>query len=466
MVYFKSAEVLNPETISQEERKQIVNLRYEDYFKKSCEDLDTVQEINLQFPKIIDIYSQTARLLKREYKEASTEELAQSTENKFFNNIKNLFIRIWSAIVSVYEKISSIIVNMIKALIIFIKRQNLLKNSLWAKLKNDKKGLNFTEPSDELVKNIQKMLDGKYKIRTIEYPGNRYANFSDIHNCISNNFRLKPFVMTPIIVNNKKSSINSENLKKLYQTLETVATTDDAECVEKIGAMESEIMESTFLHMMYGETSDQRYVNENVNKFQTELADEYAESGSVKRVANVISFGEPVVNYIHVDLKHFLQLEGVQDPLITLEKLRFFLAQYERDANLVIGTGGYLDILSNVLKRYKSVAVEDNKIFKELKTKITTNIKIIGNDPANNSITRRMKRFTNLSISVQKMKTNFITLRQGVISNLLIAFSSENQALIKIFIPTQIKEDDDSSNMINEKQGNLTLAGDDRFDDD
>ena len=465
MVYFKSAESLDPETMSQEERTQIIELRYKDYFDKSCEDLNTIAKNDLEIINITDQYNTTVRLLKDRYSELSEEAAAATVKLKFLENIKNWFAKVWSVIVVIFQKITVVIINTIKSLIIYIRRQNLLKNSLWTMLKNEDKALNFENPSEKLMAKIEKVLQGSYSVKTVEIENNHRANFNEIHRYLSNEM-LKTFVTTPIIVDNRKSSINKDALAAVHKNLEVLSSDNiRVNGEDKLRTIESNIKQLESRHILYGELSDRAVTLTGYkNEYESQLIEEYESNSNIKRLSNLLVYGTPVVTYSRMDLRDFLGINGVTDPKAVLEKMRFYLAQYERDANLVIGTGGYLDILSNVLKRYKDTATEDAKVIKDLSSKVKASLNGIMHNPEDQALIHRVRRFTNIVVNVQKIKTNFIAFRQNVIGNVLTAFSSENYALSTIFIPEKVKDLDEVSELVGEKFQDPYLSNDDRFE--
>lgn len=476
MIYY-STENLSTETMDRETRDRVLSLSYEKFFNDSVSLENDISYLNKSIEETNKEYAKTAKVLKERYNSMSLEEEDKgAVKTKFFANVKNWFIRIWAAIVTIFEKIVSVIQSLIKTLIIYIKKHTLLKNSIWAKLGKDKNlSVAFSNPDEKTTKMIEKALTGKVKIPVVAFKNNvnDCPKFEDVCETLHNNTLIN-FMRCKVVIDNKKSAINTEAYDTLVQSIDTINGDDIASkyaADERLTTLSEKVTEFTSesvlygeadrmgeLYSMYGETSDAQTTILNALK-----------NGNVKTAANIIVYNEEQPEKVVVPLIKFLGIEENDGVSLALGKLRKLLADYEYTGNLVIGKGGYCDIIQELLKKYSVAANNDKKHIKNIKDKIIKTMNSIDSDKeSGQKVTHRCKRFTNLIVRIQKIKNDFVLLRQSVLANILTAYSSLDRALsaaINPIDPDKLKDkegediENSSRELVGGKDGEDPLDG-------
>ena len=468
MVYY-SVENLKTETLDRETRNRILSLSYEKFFQDSVNNETEVTNLNKSIENLYKDYNSVAKVLKEKFRTYSFEsgETSGTVKNKFFANVKNFFVKIWTIIVTIFEKIVVIIQSLIKSLILYIKKHMILKNSLYTKLKKEDNSLSFTNPSEAMRKHVCKMLNEKISVNTIDIKGEKLATFDDLFGCLKNH-DLMIFMKSKIIVDNKKSSLNTENLKNLLSIIQTIdgagnQFTGDS----KLSQMSESVTNFSAQSVLYGEVDSESRLTSiygEANSNDATLID-LLSNGNVKAAANTLVFGNTDIGRGSMSVNEFMGLSalgitGYNDSNVTsaLSSLRYDLSKYELAANLVIGKGGYLEIITEVLKRYSVAANNDKKNIKTIKDSILKTLDTIDNDSeSGQKVTNRCKRFTNMVVRVQKIKNDFIYLRQCVLGNVLTAFSVMDKALSSVLIPSNINgtiiDDNDYDSIVGGKNG-------------
>lgn len=451
MIYY-STENLKTETLDKETRDRILSLSYEKYFRDSVNTENEIIFLNKSIEKYNRDYVKVAKTLKEKYKTQSFEdgETSEKIKTSFLANINNWFIRIWAAIVTIFEKIVAVIQSLIKSLILYIKKHLLLKNSLYSRIGKDKKlSISFNAPNEETKKRVAKVLNNKFKISVVKVDDDD-SKFADYADFIDNNLLLTEFLKTKIIVNNKKSAINTENLDLLFQKLTIIDSAEQFGAEERLVNFSDAITELTSQAILFGETdgtsrlsSIHGYTEDNNSSVLS-----YLKSGNVKAAANKIVFGSTDIKKESISVNEFLGL-GTEtysetNVMSALDNIRDLFPKYEKISNEVIGKGGFCDIITEILKRYSSAANNDKKTIKEIKDKIIKFMQALDKTTEEGQkIAHKCKRFTNLIVRVQKIKNDFILLRQNVLGNILTIYSTIDKALSMVLIPfdpTKIKE--------------------------
>lgn len=473
MIYY-STENLKTETMDRKTRDRILSLSYEQFFNDAIKESDNISFLNKSIEDVTTNYIKTAKVLKQEFTTFSTEvddANAGKTKTKFFANIKNWFIKVWIMIATIFEKIVSVIQSLIKSLILYIKKHLIIKNSLYTKLKEDDKSLSFTNPSKEMKNHLFKMLNGKMSINTIDLDGERLCNFDDLIGVLKNP-QLMEFMKTKIIINNKNSTFNTENLENLFKTIEIIDGANEYTAEARLGQLSDSVTDFAATAVLYGETDGSgRLTSIYGEASNSDMAIiELLKNSNVKSAANAIVFNTTDVKRGSMSINEFMGLadkgiSGVTDlnVNIALAKLRNNLSQYELIGNLVIGKGGYCEIMTEVLKRYSVAANNDKKHIQNLKNSITNLIQKIDNDiESGQKVTNRCKRFTNLVIRIEKIKNDFIMLRQFVLGDVLTCFSIMDRGLATVLIPSA--KFDEESELIGGKNGKSILDEQDDLD--
>lgn len=468
MIYY-SVENLKTETLDRETRNRILSLSYKKFFQDSVNNETEITNLNKSIENLYTDYNSVAKVLKEKFKTYSFEsgETSGTVKNKFFANIKNFFVKVWAFIVTIFEKIVMVIQSLIKSLILYIKKHLILKNSLYTKLKKEDNSLSFTNPSEAMRKHVCKMLNEKIVVNTIDIKGEKLATFDDLFGCLKNH-DLMIFMKSKIIINNKKSSLNTENLKNLLNIIQIIDESGNQFTGDsKLAQMSEAINNFASQSVLYGETdSDGRLTSiyGEVNSNDRALLD-LLSNGNVKGAANTLVFGNTDIGRGTMNVNEFMGLSslgitGYNESNVTsaLSLLRYNLSKYELAANLVIGKGGYLEVITEVLKRYSVAANNDKKNIKAIKDAILKTLDTIDNDSeSGQKVTNRCKRFTNIVVRVQKIKNEFVYLRQCVLGNVLSAFSVMDKALSSVLIPSNISgtitDDNDYESIVGGKNG-------------
>lgn len=453
MIYY-STENLKTETIDKETRDRILSLSYEKFFNDSikCEN-----DIATSLQSIEDIkkdYANTAKVLKEKFKTFSFEsgENSDVVKNKFFTNIKNFFIKVWAAIVTIFEKILFLIQNLIKSLILYIKKHIVIKNSLYTRIKKEDAYLSFNNPSDIMRKHITKMLNEKMRISSITVNDNMRMDFPSLVNTLRTS-TLAKFVTTKIIVDNKHSTFNTDALSQLLGDIAVIEGIQGFDGDTKLHEISERVTDFAAKSVLYGEIDGDSQMRSSYNEIFLDQANLYelAKTRNIKGLANRIVFQSDNIKCEDMSLSSFFNLTNIENTesnvSIILQEMRKFLYDYENVADLVIGKGGYLDVLTEVLKRYLVAANKDTGNVKKMKESIIKFMNSVdNNNEEGQKITNRCKKFTNLIVRVQTIKNDFIMLRQHVIGNILTAFSIIDKGLSAILIPGSVKDNDLAKN--------------------
>lgn len=403
-----SIEKLRREELSENEKQKIFKLSYESYFGESVENLLKCDSLDNDIFKVNTDYETTAKLLKTKY--ANSMEFADQDQDElkisFGANIKLWFTKIWAFIVSVFQNITYSIVNMIKALILYIQKKRTVSQSIYKKINDEYFSVSngFHTHADDRFGTLAS--DPKfYSVKTKDIDGSgKGLSFSDIHARL-NDANLHWFLYdNKIILKNNKSLFNLTSLKAFAQSDLAKESSDDS-----LIALENNVGALAAQGIIAGEVSAN--VNGNMNKY-TELV---KAGHKPKVIADLITYGSANVSNVEIPTTEFLGLNKNSSAGVT--KL---LRMYLDDSKKIIGQGGYIDVLTEILKKYKDVAVNDSKTIKEISSYITAQMTTYADNP---EIIGKFKRFTNMMVNIKTIKTKFVALRQGIIGNLLTMYS-------------------------------------------
>lgn len=402
--------------LTNNDMKNIVKMSFESYLQDSINAFKDLKSKDLEIEKSQESINDELILIKDRYKSMSQESAtAEETKGEFSAKIKNFFIKIWSTICEIFTKFAEIVVSLIKSLIIFIQKKRIQATSIINMLKD--KGVNgLTADGIDIYELITK---NGYKIKTLnlsETPNkDSKATFSYIHKLL-NEIAIKEFVKSPIILKNKDSIFNTESLKKyLQQDLIGNDNPDD----EKLSRLE---IATDYLYsqaVFYGEVSpNHKKSTDLLNKYKS-----YLDNKEINKVAHLITYRLEKPSFKEIDLNIFFDV-SIDD---RNEKFSKAWDYYCKDTKLVLDKGGYIDILEEVLKRYKDIAKNDAQNIKEISNYIKSQLENIGND-TEYKVQGKIKRFTNLILKVKNIKNHFIRLRQTVILDIITLYSMENRA--------------------------------------
>ena len=314
MIYY-SVENLKTETLDRETRNRILSLSYKKFFQDSVNNETEITNLNKSIENLYTDYNSVAKVLKEKFKTYSFEggETSGTVKNKFFANIKNFFVKVWAFIVTIFEKIVMVIQSLIKSLILYIKKHLILKNSLYTKLKKEDNSLSFTNPSEAMRKHVCKMLNEKIVVNTIDIKGEKLATFDDLFGCLKNH-DLMIFMKSKIIINNKKSSLNTENLKNLLNIIQIIDESGNQFTGDsKLAQMSEAINNFASQSVLYGETdSDGRLTSiyGEVNSNDRALLD-LLSNGNIKGAANTLVFGNTDIGRGTMNVNEFMGLSSL-----------------------------------------------------------------------------------------------------------------------------------------------------------
>jgi len=412
MTDLHSIERLRREELSENEKQKIFNLSYESYFGESVENLLKCETLDEDIMKATADYETTGKLLKTKY--ASSMEADDQNELKlsFGANIKLWFTKVWSFIVSVFQNITYSIVNMIKALILYIQKKRVTSQSIYKAINDQYFSVSagMHTHADDRFGTLSK--DTKYysvKTKDVDNSG-KGLTFSDIHARL-NDAGLHWFIFdNKIILQNKKSLFN---LSTLQQYAKSDLAKEGSE--ESLAALEANVDALTAQGIIGGEVSAN--FNANMNRYSSLLTN----GNKPKVVADLITYGSSSVSNISIPTIEFLGLNGNSSASVTK-----ILRMYLDDSKKIIGKGGYIDVLTEILKKYKDIAANDAKIVKEISAYITSQMTTFADNP---NVMSKYKRFTNMMVNIKSVKTKFVALRQGIIGNLLTMYSIMDQGV-------------------------------------
>jgi hypothetical protein len=323
---------------------------------------------------------------------------------------------------------------------------------------------------------FQKFVDGKIKVKTVENSG--YGNF-DFHTLwahLVENKTLDAYIKhTSVVIKDAKSSINTDNLKQTCDQLKVLADAEgmdvvreDGVVLSKLTALENNLKAFRAKYILFGEASER--TNEFDGSIYTQDTDimELLADGDTKAAANRIIYGNSKIDYATVDAKfmfgHYNGIETVIDtPEKFLQMIMGCYQKYQQAVDIVVKPKtGYVDILTEILKNYKNTAKSDAENIKKIKEDINKILSDIAHDENKNiKFSEMCKRFTNITVSIQRMKFMFVNFRQNIITNLLNGFICLDRALVAVITSVQdldIKKESLSDNeAVNENINKLEL---------
>jgi len=446
----RSTENLYRDQLNSNDTDNIMKLSFGTYFKESIKELQSLERLD---DKIYDIdlnYSNTLRLLKSKYAQSREDngdnaEETKEIKSRFGANVKNWFIRVWAVIVSFFTRLFSMIVNLIKSLILFIQKKRVMKN-VYVKQINEVLGKNLDSELAEKI--VEGLVKGKKKVYTISKLNNNInahdgATFREIHDRIADK-HLASFIRdNAIVLKNKKSAFDLETLEALLNR--TIQKQEGINENDEFRALQEDVMTLKGAAILNGAITKDSKPNKSPINFVTYGA--YASEGKVKELANMLVYGTDVNHKVVMSTVEFL---GIEQPGTTaITELSSIMHVFNIDTETVVGKGGLVDILCEILKQYKSVAAEDAKRVKSIEKVITTHMQALtGATEKELKLQKSFKKFTNLIVSVKQIKADFIALRQYMLGNIMSLLEIENTAIRQILnvlkADKPIKDDKDS----------------------
>ena len=111
--------------MSVSDQKAITNLSFEKYLSDSIESFKAVRKADNDIIQTDKSFEESIKLIKKTYQSMSKESAeAEEVKMKFGDKVKNWFIKVWSIIAEIFSKLSEIVLQLVKALIIFIQKKS------------------------------------------------------------------------------------------------------------------------------------------------------------------------------------------------------------------------------------------------------------------------------------------------------------------------------------------------------
>ena len=406
MTDLHSIEKLRREELSDNEKQKIFNLSYESYFGESVENLLKCDSLDKDIFKVTVDYETTAKMLKGKYANSTEAEEQDEMKISFGANVKLWFTKVWAFIVSIFQNITYSIINMIKALILYIQKKRTVSQSIYKRI-NDMYFSNsngFHTHADDRFGTLASD-PNYYSVKTKDIGGSgKGMTFSDIHARL-NDANLHWFIYdNKIILQNKKSLFNLDTLKRF-----AISDLAKESSEESLATLEQNVGILAAQGIIAGEVSAN--FNANTNKYIELIKN----GNNPKVIADLMIYGSAEISNISIPTTEFLGIDRNSSASVT--KL---LRMYLDDSKRIIGKGGYIDVLTEILKKYKDIAAKDSKVIKEISGYINSQLVTYAENP---QIIGKFKRFTNMMVSIKSVKTKFVALRQGIIGNLLTMYS-------------------------------------------
>ena len=406
-----------------------VSLSYDSYLETAEKAFKNVKTTEGLILNEYDAFTTTMKLQKEQYATMSSEDNEGKTSltEKFVQNIKKMFLKIWEFIVDVFSKLYEIIISLIKSLIIFIQKKRIQSANIIKSI-NEKGIVGYNVNNGKIFEKI--LSDDMVSINSItdiNDPNSFVANHIGIFSKLTSK-DLKTFVDLPILIKNNESIFNVESLNKY---LLTNVAKDDEDVDEKIKVLETSAQDY-YAYAVFGNEIDPKH-----NKYkETDLftqVETQLRSKDITGVAHNIVMGISKPKQSKISIAEYFQVDNkTTDPNSVLKILSNSFRQYTDLTNLILGNNGYLSKLEDVLKRYKERAKEDQANIKAMQKFISKVVETMNTETYNEKISHRYNTFTNIVMYVKNAKTHFIRLRQCVIVDILSLYSIENKAWITL----------------------------------
>lgn len=403
--------------MSVSDQKAIANLSFEKYLTDSIESFKSIKKADNDIIQTDKSFEESIKLIKKTYQSMSKESVeAEETKLKFGDKVKNWFIKVWSIIAEIFSKLSEVVLQLVKALIIFIQKKRIQATSIINMMKeNAIKGLNVEG------KHIYETITNEgYTIRTLTPDMDNLDgyDFLSVSEQLKNNM-LKEFIKSPIITKNKDSIFNTEALKKYFEQ-ELIHEENVNE--QKMNELENAINYLYSQGVLYGEVSPNHTKSGALINFLKEDLNNH----NISAVAHKLVMGTTQPKYVTIPLTKFFGSNWANEEVV----FRQAWMCYVNDTKLALDNGGYISTIEEMLKRYKDIAANDNKNIKMMKDYIVSQLEKLGTNVSEESqkLQHKVKRFTKLILGVKNIKNHFIRLRQSVILDIITLYSMENRA--------------------------------------
>lgn len=406
--------------IAESSESQFVSLAFKDYIMESIESFKSICDTEVKYRSLERKFEDDIYTIKQAYKMRSTESEGAEIKVKFGSKIKAFFIKAWEFIVSIFERICEIIVQLVKALIIFVQKKRIQMTSVFQLFEKHGGIIGYNNTHNNI---IERALNEKLGVKTLVAPG-KHATHSDIF-ALLNSQGLKSFVNAKVLVNNTASVFSTAALTKYVGIMTKLGETD------KIRIMEESVNELYkngifFNEVDVGNTGDLGVLQKMITS-EPKLR-EAISSGKVDDVAHFIVTGTTTPTYDELTLSQYFNLRN--SGKIDLKLLQRLFVEYYELSKKVVNPGGYIDSLESVIKQYSRKAHEDRKNIAALKKEVIEQIKKYSDDetPEAKYKLDLYHRFTRVVNKVKNVKLHFIRLRQTAIIDIMRLYSIENTA--------------------------------------
>ena len=333
MTDLHSIEKLRREELSDNEKQKIFNLSYESYFGESVENLLKCDSLDKDIFKVTVDYETTAKMLKGKYANSTEAEEQDEMKISFGANVKLWFTKVWAFIVSIFQNITYSIINMIKALILYIQKKRTVSQSIYKRI-NDMYFSNsngFHTHADDRFGTLASD-PNYYSVKTKDIGGSgKGMTFSDIHARL-NDANLHWFIYdNKIILQNKKSLFNLDTLKQF-----AISDLAKESSEESLATLEQNVGILAAQGIIAGEVSAN--FNANTNKY-IELV---KNGNNPKVIADLMIYGSAEISNISIPTTEFLGIDRNSSASVTkllrmyLDDSKRIIGKFKRFTNMMV----------------------------------------------------------------------------------------------------------------------------------
>ena len=414
---------MSRENMSADDKKAIATLSFEKYLADSVESFKAIKKSDNELLQEDRSLESELNIIRKTYKSMSRESAeAEETKLKFSDKIKNWFIKVWSVIADIFVKIQEVVLQLVKALIIFIQKKRVQATSLINILKDN--GIRGLDVSGKTIYETLKENEFSIRVPDLEetlkdIPVTKPLPQQIVHSLLANNMNLQEFVKSPIIAKNKDSIFNTESLIKYFE--QDIIRPEDVD-EQKLTNLEVAINYLYAQAVFFGEVSPNHAKSNSIMRLMKDELD----AQNITNVAHFITMGTTKPVFKSIPLIEYFGCDQTNNEKV----FKKAWTDYINDTKLVLDPNGYISTIEETLKRYKDIAANDAKNIKIMKDFITKQLNTIGTGEteADQKAQHKIKRFTKLIIGVKNVKNHFIRLRQTVILDLITLYSIENRA--------------------------------------
>ena len=417
---------------------EFVHLSFEEYALEAKRDFDEIRRLNKVLIKNDRSFENDIRMIKDAYANRSMEDNGEEQKVAFGVRIKEFFLKLWKTICLIFERIAALVVNLIKSVIIYLKKKKLQSNLIFKKVESagGVKAYNFR--NDDI---IGKAFKKNATIKTIvpkSNKGDKPTSMVGTHDYIIgtlNSKLLKSFMDIKVNTDNTKSMYDFEILKQELVDKNRQTTQDKN---EKLRNLEESIDDWYARAIFFNEPNPtNRMNNVFVKLFNTSTNSGLINSMELAKrnivpIAHRIATGSPYYGVGNMPISNYFGLSGT-DMSKDIHKLAIYFEEYYNISQLVVGNGGYIERLESTLKAYNASAKRDAKAVKQLRDSVMAYIdgQMTYGEATDKSSAKTFDYFNRISNIVQKiklMKAHFIQLRQVILMDIIQFYNVENTA--------------------------------------